>query len=194
MERQPKTAVELKAALQRVTLLALDVDGVLTDGTLLFGADGSRGKSFYAADGLGLRLLAYAEIRVAWITGRPDPAVRERAAELQIAFLRTGIPDKRAALQEICAELGIPADQVAYAGDDWNDLPAFDFAGVRIAVPEAAREVRERADFVTARSGGRGAVRELCEALLDARGMRQECLMRYMEDLRRTDAAKKPAF
>ena len=166
--------------LKRVRLLAMDVDGVLTDGTLVYGSDGSEAKRFHVHDGLGLTLLAAIGVQVAWISGRGGPAVERRAAELGVGHLLQGIKDKRSALQQLIHTMDLSVENVAYIGDDWNDLGAFDVCGVSFAVADARREVRERADFVTEAVGGRGAVREVCDALLDSHGMREQALEEYL--------------
>jgi 3-deoxy-D-manno-octulosonate 8-phosphate phosphatase (KDO 8-P phosphatase) len=171
------------ASLARVRLLAMDVDGVLTDGTLGYGSDGAEQKRFHVHDGLGLTLLAARGIQIVWISGRVNPAVERRAQELGVGRLLQGVRDKQVALQELTQALGLAVEQVAYIGDDWNDLGAFAASGVRIAVANARREVRERADFVTAAAGGQGAVREVCDALLDASCGREQALTDYIEAL-----------
>lgn len=171
------------APLVRVRLLAMDVDGVLTDGTLSVSSDGSEAKRFHVHDGLGIALLAQINIQVAWVSGRVSAAVERRAQELGVGLNLQGVKDKQTALEQLVHTTGVPADAIAYIGDDWNDLGAFAAVGVKIAVANARPEVRDRADFVTIAEGGRGAVREVCDALLDARAMREQALDRYVAGL-----------
>ena len=175
--------VDLKNRLADIRLLALDVDGVLTDGTFAYDDAGGELKQFHVADGLGLVLLRLQGVEVAWISGRKSAIVERRAQELGVTSVSQGIRDKRVALHQIAEALQIPLASTAYVGDDWNDLPAFAAAGIRIAVANAVAEVREQADVVTGRAGGQGAVREVCELLLDARGEREACLNAYLKTL-----------
>jgi 3-deoxy-D-manno-octulosonate 8-phosphate phosphatase (KDO 8-P phosphatase) len=180
---QDPPTTPLLAALARIRLLAMDVDGVLTDGTLGYSSDGSEIKRFHVHDGLGLTLMGLIGIQVAWISGRTNPAVERRARELGVGHLLQGVRDKQSALQQLGQTEGIEAQEIAYIGDDWNDLGAFVVSGVRIAVADARREIRDHADFVTDAPGGYGAVREVCEALLDARAMRETALQDYLKSL-----------
>ncbi|MCS6777623.1 MAG: HAD hydrolase family protein [Chloroherpetonaceae bacterium] len=174
----------LRERLSRVRVLAMDVDGVLTDGTLQIGNDGCECKQFHVADGLGIVIASMLGVQVIWVSGRESVAVQTRAAELGITRLLQGVRDKGAALSQFCREQDIPMEQLAFIGDDWNDLPAFQVAGVKIAVANARAEVRAAADLITEHAGGHGAVREVCEAIMDARGERSRCLERYLEGLR----------
>jgi 3-deoxy-D-manno-octulosonate 8-phosphate phosphatase (KDO 8-P phosphatase) len=158
------------AAWADVQLFAMDVDGVLTDGTVLISSDGSEAKAFSILDGMGLRLLDRAGIRVAWISGRPSGATLRRARELRIPDLVQGRTDKLAALQELATKLRLSAKQCAYMGDDNIDAPAMAWAGMGIAPAEAMPVALAAADYITMRPAGRGAVREVCEHLLAARG------------------------
>lgn len=174
---------KLISRLAPIRLLTMDVDGVLTDGTFSYDNEGGESKRFHVADGLGIVLLRMQQIEVAWITGRKSAIVARRAQELGVANVVQGSCDKRVALHRLAKSLDIPLSATAYIGDDWNDLPAFEVAGIRIAVANAVREVRERADVVTRQCGGQGAVREVCEMLLEARGEREACLQAYLKSL-----------
>ncbi|MBI4622565.1 MAG: HAD hydrolase family protein [Verrucomicrobia bacterium] len=147
----------------------MDVDGVLTDGTVLISSDGTEAKSFSVLDGLGLVRLSRAGLAVAWISGRASAATTVRATELKVPHLVQGRTDKLAALEELAAQIGLVPDQCAYMGDDDIDAPAIAWAGIGIAPPEAMPAARAAADYVTARPAGRGAVREICEHLLASR-------------------------
>jgi 3-deoxy-D-manno-octulosonate 8-phosphate phosphatase (KDO 8-P phosphatase) len=159
----------LLARASRIRLLVLDVDGVLTDGRLHISATGEEVKVFHVRDGSGLVALQRAGVTVAIISGRASAAVTRRASELGIAHVRQGIGDKGAALDALCAELGLAQEEVACVGDDTPDLPMFDRAGIAVAVADAHPAAAARAHWVTQARGGRGAVRELCDLLLAAR-------------------------
>jgi 3-deoxy-D-manno-octulosonate 8-phosphate phosphatase (KDO 8-P phosphatase) len=158
-----------KARWAAIKLLALDVDGVLTDGTVQISSDGTETKSFSILDGMGLVRLHKAGIVVAWISGRPSGATRARAAELKIPYLIEGRTDKLAALQELATTLGYSAAECAYMGDDDIDAPAIAWAGVGVAPAGAMPAALAAADFGPTRRPGLGAVREVCELLLAAR-------------------------
>jgi 3-deoxy-D-manno-octulosonate 8-phosphate phosphatase (KDO 8-P phosphatase) len=174
----------INALLRPVRLLAMDVDGVLTDGTLGIDDTDREQKRFHVSDGLGLTAIRLADVTVAWLSGRSSPAVDARAAELRIPYVIQGVRDKGSALRQLSDKLGLSREAVAFIGDDWNDLLAFESVGVRIAVGDADELVRQAADFVTQRIGGRGAVREVCNALLEARGVKDDTLSRYLATLR----------
>lgn len=165
------TEPELLEKLARVRIVAMDVDGTFTDGTLYYDHEGRVMKGFSAHDGLGLDLLRRAGIRRGFITGRRDNATAERARYLQADFYLCGVGDKSSALRELAADEGIPLSDVLYMGDDLNDYTAFETAGVTVAVANACEEIRRIADYVTTAHGGRGAVRELVNLLLRAGGI-----------------------
>ena len=167
MQDYPET---LLARAANIRLLALDVDGVLTDGKLYFGATGEAMKSFSTLDGLGIKLLQSNHIEVVIITARQSSIVKQRAAELGVETVLQGREDKREALREQLASRELSAQQAAYVGDDLPDLAAILEAGLGIAPANANTAVRERADWVTTASGGGGAVREVAELLLAAQG------------------------
>jgi 3-deoxy-D-manno-octulosonate 8-phosphate phosphatase (KDO 8-P phosphatase) len=158
-----------RGAWSRIRHFAMDVDGVLTDGTVRISSDGSEAKSFSILDGMGLKRLERAGIVTAWISGRPSGATAVRATELKIPHLVQGRTDKIMALQELAAQLGFTAAECAYMGDDDIDAPAMEWAGIGIAPCEAMPAALAAADYVTARSAGQGAVREICEHLLATR-------------------------
>ncbi len=151
-----------------IRLLALDVDGILTDGTVLVSSDGTEAKAFSILDGMGLKRLEKAGIAVAWISGRASGATTVRATELKIPHLIQGRTDKLAALQGLATQLGLTAEQIAYMGDDDIDAPAMAWAGIGATVPDAMPSALAAADHVTARPAGHGAVREVCELILGA--------------------------
>ena len=171
----------LRARLARVQALVCDVDGVMTRGELHYGPEGEW-KTFDVQDGHGLVLARQAGLRVAWLTARTSAAVRRRADELKIDLLMDGRPGKRAGLEEISRNFGVPPDRICYVGDDLLDLGAMALAGVPVAVANAVPEVRAAAAWTTKRRGGEGAVREVAERLLRASGRWAEIVRRSREN------------
>lgn len=153
-----------------IRLVAFDVDGVFTDGRFYLADDGTETKAFHTQDGYGVRQLLQAGVAIAVISGRRSGAVEKRMAELGVQHVRLGCRNKVAALDEIAAELGISAADCAYVGDDMPDLAVLEHAGFSIAVANAVTQIQQRCDYVTTKAGGHGAVREVCELLLRARG------------------------
>ena len=152
-----------------IRLFALDVDGVLTDGRIIYGNDGEELKAFNIRDGLGIKLLQRAGIEVAIITGRSSTIVDRRARELGISHVVQGREDKRVALEELCVQCDVGLAECAYMGDDLPDLGAVRAAGLGLTVADGAGALRDAADWCSELPGGAGAVREACEALLRAR-------------------------
>ncbi|MBB3143399.1 KdsC family phosphatase [Halomonas organivorans] len=171
---------QLVDRLRHVRLLAMDVDGVLTDGRLYFQSDGGEVKAFHTLDGHGIKLVQRAGIQVALITGRDSPMVSRRAAALGIQHLHQGIEHKLPVLRQLCQRLGLTLAQTAYCGDDMPDVAAIRQAGVGISVPGAPSYIRQQADWVTAREGGFGAVREICDTLLQTQGHWDAVLDTYL--------------
>jgi 3-deoxy-D-manno-octulosonate 8-phosphate phosphatase (KDO 8-P phosphatase) len=165
--------------LRRIELLVLDVDGVLTDGTVLLHADGSESKSFSLLDGHGIKMWKRAGLNVALLSGRPSPATRQRAAQLQIEHVLEGCHPKLPALKTLIEELHLTASQVAYVGDDLLDLPPLRYVGFGAAVANAVDELKQHALYVTTRPGGHGAVREVIEYILKNSGRWQALMERY---------------
>jgi len=157
------------AALARVRLLVLDVDGVLTDGRLFYGPKGELLKAFHVRDGYGIKKVAEAGITVAIISGRKSEAVARRAKELGIRHVTQGASDKLAALRKLAKARGVSLEECACVGDDSPDAPILAAAGVGIAVADAHEDAISVADLITTRSGGQGAVREVCDWLVAAR-------------------------
>lgn len=162
---------DLQAAAAATRLLVLDVDGVLTDGRLYYDADGRETKSFHVRDGLGLQQVMAAGITVAVISGRASAAAAARLAELRVPHVYLGRNDKAVVLEALLQQLGVPAEATACVGDDVTDLPIMTRAGLGIAVADAHPRVRAAAHWCTTTAGGLGAVREVCDLLLAARGL-----------------------
>lgn len=159
-----------RRAWANIRLFAMDVDGVLTDGTVEIHSDGTESKEFSILDGMGLVRLHKAGVAVAWISGRPSGATTARATELRIPHLIQGRTDKLMALQELASQLGLSAAQVCYMGDDDIDAPAIAWAGIGVAPADSMPAAMRAAALVPTRPAGRGAVREVCEQILAGRG------------------------
>lgn len=160
----------MRARLEKIRLLILDVDGVMTDGRIIYDDRGGETKAFDVKDGHGLKLLQRAGIRVGIITGRQSAVVDRRAAELGITLVYQGAKNKLLPFRDILQKTGLTADQVAYVGDDLPDLPVMRLAGFAATVADAMEDVKPHAHYVTALPGGRGAVREICDLLLRETG------------------------
>lgn len=156
--------------LKQIRLVCLDLDGVLTDGSRTYHDNGSTSLAFDVRDGLGVYMLTLAAVEVALISNGRTDIVSKRAEELGIRSVMQGVDDKAAAVGVIAGELQIPVESRLYVGDDVWDLPAFGQVGFRVAVAGAVPEVVDSADAVTVRGGGRGAVREVADAILKAQG------------------------
>jgi 3-deoxy-D-manno-octulosonate 8-phosphate phosphatase (KDO 8-P phosphatase) len=165
---------------RNVRLMAFDVDGVLTDGTLFVASGGEELKAFNILDGHGLRMLRGAGVQLAILSGRESAAVSRRAHELGIDYVQQGIAEKLPAFEGLCARAGVQADQCGFVGDDYPDLPVLIRCGFAACVPGAPEAVRSRVHYVTRAAGGRGAVREICEFVLDAQGKLEGVLGRYL--------------
>lgn len=174
--------VDLLRCLADTRLLLLDVDGVLTDGRIIYHDDGSEIKMFHVRDGLGIRLLMAADVQVGIVTGRSSGALHRRCENLGIALVFDGVGDKAAVLSSIEEKTGIPAGRTAFMGDDLPDIPLMRRVGLSIAVADAHPRVRETAQMVTRLPGGAGAVREVCEAMLDAQGVLSEMIRERFPD------------
>ena len=167
----------------QIKMIILDVDGVLTDGRLIYDNTGEEYKAFNSRDGHGLRMLIDGGIQPALLTGRKSKLVLHRAENLGISpeLIYQGYRDKRPAFAELCTKTGIKPEEIAYVGDDVIDLPVMSKVGLAIAVQDAHWFVKQHADWVTETAGGKGAVREVCEFLLDAQGKLESMLAGYLK-------------
>lgn len=163
-----------------VKLFAMDIDGVLSDGKIVYHSDGVEMKAFCVQDGLGLQALNQAGIQLAIITGRTSSMVERRAKELGVHHIIQGRDDKFTALSILANSLGLSLQECAYMGDDLPDLKAIRQAGFGISVPNATATVRESADFITTKAGGNGAVREVCDFILQAQGKYNDFIKRFL--------------
>lgn len=166
-------------SLAHIKLLLLDVDGVMTDGRIIFDDQGRELKAFDVKDGHGLKLVQRAGIKVGIITGRQSEVVVRRAAELGIDLVYQGAKEKLVPFRQILSDLELSPQEVAYVGDDLVDLPILLQVGFSATVADAVAEVRSRVDLVTDRAGGRSAVREICDYLLQHSGRWDEVTRRY---------------
>jgi 3-deoxy-D-manno-octulosonate 8-phosphate phosphatase (KDO 8-P phosphatase) len=164
---------------ERVKVMIFDVDGVLTDGSLTYNADGEATKTFYVLDGLGIQLLQKTGVQTAIISARQSPIVVTRARDLGINHVYQGIHDKRVAFARLLEETGASVEQCGYIGDDVIDLPLLLKVGFAVTVPSGHPEVQHRAHYVTQAPGGRGAVREVCDMIMRAQGTYEKALAPY---------------
>ena len=171
---------EILAKAKRVKLLILDVDGVLTDGRLFFDNDGKEYKCFHARDGHGIKLLRQTGVEVAVISGRQSNSVALRMQSLGIEHVYQGHENKRNAFTELLQKTGFSPEQTAYVGDDLLDLPIMQRVGLAIAVSDANFAVKAKADWCSNLPGGQGAVREVCDLLMQAQGSFANVLAAYL--------------
>jgi 3-deoxy-D-manno-octulosonate 8-phosphate phosphatase (KDO 8-P phosphatase) len=171
---------DLIARAQRIKLIAFDVDGVMTDGTLFLADDGQEFKGFNSLDGHGLKMLKGSGVELAIITGRSSRLVEHRAKNLGIDIVHQGAHDKLAVYDALCRDLGIASETTAYMGDDVVDLPVMRRAGLAITVPAAPDLEKAHSHFITTRQAGHGAVREACEFLMRAQGTLDAALAPYL--------------
>lgn len=170
------------ANLSAIKLLAMDVDGVLTDGTIVVNADGTETKLFSVLDGHGIRLWQRAGLKVALLSGRASGPTKHRAEQLGIEYVFEDCHYKLPVFEEFLDRLGLSPENAAYIGDDLPDLPVIRYVGFGVAVANAVDEVKEYADYVTRRPGGSGAVREVIEHILKETGKWPDLMERYMGD------------
>ena len=178
--KQELSVETITASLQKIKLLALDVDGVLTDGTIYISPAGEVFKGFNAKDGMGISCALRNNLQIAVITGRQSPIVERRCEELGIKLFMQGVKDKRLALQQMAQELGLTREEIAYMGDDLNDIPAFKASGLNFVPADGSIEVLAVADIITKAKGGRGAVREAITMILAAQDNWEQIVNSYL--------------
>ena len=170
----------LLAKASRIRLLLFDVDGVLTDGTVVMHADGSESKGFNIRDGAAIVYAQRAGLSVGLLSARSSGATAHRAAQLAVRIVEQGVKSKLKSYEQIARDARLADDEIAYMGDDLLDLPVLARVGLSAAPADAATEVRERVDWVSAQAGGRGAVRELIELILRAQHRWDDVLRQYV--------------
>ena len=175
------TSAALTARARAIKLIAFDVDGVMTDGTLFLADDGQEYKGFNSLDGHGLKMLKGSGVELAIITGRSSRVVEHRARNLGIEIIHQGAHDKLAVYEALCRELNLESAHTAYMGDDVVDLPVMRRAGLAITVPAAPELVKAHSHMVTTRQAGHGAVREACEFVMRAQGKLDAALAPYLK-------------
>lgn len=171
---------DTRARARRLKLMAFDVDGVLSDGSLFYAADGSEIKAFSSLDGLGMNMLQRAGMTVAIITGRNTPCVEVRMRHLGIDLLYQGVTDKLKVMNELLGKLGLCADEAGYMGDDIVDIRIMAACGFSATPADTQERVKPYARMISHRAGGHGAVREVCEFILDAQGKLDEALAPFL--------------
>lgn len=179
MNAMMSATARLQAA-QQIRLFIMDVDGVLTDGRIFIRDNGEEIKAFHTLDGHGLKMLHRHGIQTAIITGRDAPSVGIRVQQLGIQHYFKGISDKRSCYQQLLQQLQLSEQQCAYIGDDVVDLPVMKHCALAVAVPNAHALVLQHADYITQAAGGAGAVREVCDLLLDAQGFLAAEMAEYL--------------
>lgn len=171
---------DLIARTQKIRLIAFDVDGVMTDGTLFLADDGQEYKGFNSLDGHGLKMLKGTGVELAIITGRSSRVVEHRARNLGIEIIHQGAHDKLDVYEALCRELNLDCEATAYMGDDVVDLPVMRRAGLAITVPAAPDLVKAHSHYITTREAGHGAVREACEFLMRMQGTLDSALAPFL--------------
>ena len=180
LDTQMATAGLVRAKARRIKLMAFDVDGVLSEGSLFYTDEGIELKAFNCLDGLGLHLLRQSGIRIAIITGRKTRCVEARMQSLGIDLLFQGIKDKLATMNELLAQLGLQPEEAGFMGDDIIDLKVMAACGFAAAPADAQDLAKHYADLISSKAGGRGAVREVCEFILDAQGKLDTALAPFL--------------
>jgi len=174
--------MDIETRARAVKLAIFDVDGVMTDGSLIFGDDGLEYKAFNSLDGHGLKMLKSTGVTLAIITGRRSEVVARRAADVGIEHIYQGAENKLEAYLDLIRKLNLNRDQTAYMGDDVVDLPVLKRCGFSICVPDAPPPVHQNVHYVTERCGGSGAVREVCELIMRAQGTYEPLIRSYLAD------------
>ena len=167
----------------KIKLLIMDCDGVLTDGKIIYSDKGAETKNFNAKDGLGIKLLSFTDIKTAIITGRKSELLERRCKDLSIDFLYQKISNKRKKVEILLEKMKINWENVAFIGDDWNDYPVIQKAGLTATPADAFREIIEIVDYKTERCGGEGAVREFIDYILKRKGIYEKTIQKFIDYL-----------
>lgn len=171
---------DILARTKNIKLVIFDVDGVLTDGSIIIGDDGEEYKAFHSRDGHGMKLLQYTGVEIGIITGRTSQVVEHRMASLGISHLYQGQRIKLPAFENLIERLNVTPEQCAYVGDDWVDLAIMSRVGLAIAVQDADPIVKKYAHWITPAKGGKGAAREVCELIMEGQGTLQDQIERHL--------------
>ena len=183
MTSQKLSPEQLQQKAKKIQLVALDMDGTLTDGSINISGEGELFKRFNAKDGLGITAARRHGLRISVITGREGPIVQRRTEELGISEdVMSGISAKKQALQTLADKYNLSLEEIAFMGDDLNDLPALFVAGLSAVPADAAEDVKQNADFIAPHKGGKGAVRDLLELILKARGIWDAIVEEYTKE------------
>ena len=181
LQKRSSDSQSIISQLEHIKVVALDVDGVLTDGLIHLDQKGREIKTFHALDGLGIVLAKSAGLKVVFISARESMALALRAHELGIDALYQNRPEKRAALEELLIEFGVRSEEVCYVGDDLIDIPILKRVGFPVAVQNAVKEVKDCCVYITQREGGKGAVREVIEKIMKSQGTWKKVIERYVQ-------------
>ena len=165
---------------KKIELLLLDVDGVLTNGSITYTHQGEEIKSFHCRDGFGINILRKAGVEVGLITARKSESLLRRAKDLSLVHVYQGVRNKVECFSQLLGKLNLEPDQIAFMGDDWLDLPLLTKVGLAAAVADCAPELKGVVHFIAAQNGGTGAVRELCDLIIEAKGKREVLLSEYL--------------
>ncbi len=168
---------------KKIKLLILDNDGVLTDGKIIYDNNQLESKNYNAKDGLGMKLLQFSGIELAIITGRTSKILEKRCNDLQIKLLFQGIRNKLRKTTGLLKELNLKWENIAYMGDDWNDIPVMEKCNISATPADAFEDIKSRVDLVMIRKGGEGAVREFIELILKEQGIYEESLQKLLDHL-----------
>ncbi len=185
-----KVSAAVTARLAVIEMMVFDVDGVLTEGSILYVDTGAEGKMFDVKDGLGIRVASRAGLKTAIMTGRSSRVVERRARDLRMLDVIERVADKASALRRLAADKAMSLEHIAFMGDDLNDREAMRAAGVSFAPADAVPEIREIADLVTDAPGGRGAARQAVEAVLKAQDRWKSAVESYLADLEERDRSR----
>lgn len=171
----------IEEKIKSIRLLLLDVDGILTSGVIFYGEDNISLKGFYIQDGLGIKLLQKSSVSVGIISAKISKAVSKRAEELQIEYVYLGQEEKITAYETIKTKLKLNDHEIAYMGDDLPDLPVLKRVGLAITVPQASEIIKQHVDIITKNKGGQGAVREICELIMNTQGHFNSVIQSYLK-------------